>query len=469
MKKITTFLMLMASLSGFSQVNRAKIDSVRNLVMVAFNEKKPTNIYALTGDDFRKQISEKQIIQVSEMLYTQLGKWKNSEFQKNTNGIVFYKVIFEKGNQSFIIGLDKSDKIATLAFQPYKEVSQKKAYQVASNNAMQTPLDVRVDSLVRPYIQQKNTAGICIAVIKDGKVQTYSYGETKLGEKNLPDADQTLFEIGSISKTFTAILLADAVIKGKMQLNDPISKYLPDSIGKMSYKDAPITLQTLSNHSSGFPSLPANFFQKSDNEANPYQNYDEKRMFTYLKNFKPYREVGVNYDYSNFAVGLLGTILARQNQTSYEQLITDKICQPLQMKNTKIFLQDTDNQRFAQGYDGNGKATSAWDMNTLAGAGGIRSTVNDLVKYVMANMTIAPKQLQEAINLTHKTTFSKAENVVGLGWILPSKANSNLYFHNGGTGGFRSFAGFDKERKIGIVILSNATESVDGIGFGLLK
>ena len=459
--------MLMASLSGFSQANRVKIDSVAALVKTTFNDRNFVQLYALTGDDFRKGFSEKQIIEFSEMLYTQLGKWKTTEFQKNTNGVVFYKAVFEKGNKNFIIGLDKSDKIATLAFQPYKDL--KKDYQVASNNTMQTPLDLRVDSLVRPYIQQRNTAGVCIAVIKDGKVQKYSYGETKLGEKTLPDADQTLFEIGSISKTFTAILLADEVTKGKMQLNDPIDKYLPDSIGKMRFKDAPITLQTLSNHTSGFPGLPANFFQKGDNEEKPYQNYDEKRMFSYLKNFKPYREVGVNYEYSNFAVGLLGTILARQNQTSYEQLIVDKICQPLQMKNTKISLQSTDNQHFAQGYDENGKVTSAWDMNTLAGAGGIRSTVNDLVKYVMANMTAAPKELQEAINLTHKTTFNKDKNVIGLGWVLPSKTNSNLYFHNGGTGGFRSFAGFDKERQIGIVILSNATESVDGIGFGLLK
>ena len=136
---------------------------------------------------------------------------------------------------------------------------------------------------------------------------------------------------------------------------------------------------------------------------------------------------------------------------------------------TNDYLQSADNQRFAQGYDENGKANSQWDFTALAGAGGIRSTVSDMVKYVKANMSKAPQQLQEAVDLTQKKTFSKEKNVIGLGWILPLKGNDNLYFHNGGTGGFRSFAGFDKERQTGIVILSNATESVDGIGFGLLK
>jgi CubicO group peptidase (beta-lactamase class C family) len=149
--------------------------------------------------------------------------------------------------------------------------------------------------------------------------------------------------------------------------------------------------------------------------------------------------------------------------------LLQKICKPLKLKNTKISLDATDKNNFAQGYNEKGKAASAWDLNMLAGAGGIRSTTNDMAKYVEANMTKAPEQLAEAITLAQKTTFSNEKNTVGLGWILPLKGNNALYFHNGGTGGFRSFAGFNKERQVGIVILSNAAESVDKIGFGLLK
>jgi CubicO group peptidase (beta-lactamase class C family) len=469
MKNLLTILFLILSLSGFSQSYQAKIDSVKNLVETAFNEKNPAKLFELTGEGFRKNITETQLKQVSTMLYSQLGNWKSSEFQKITDGVVFYKAIFEKANQNFFLSLDKNDKISTLLFQPFKGDAPKKDYQVASDNKMASPLDLKVDSLVRPYIQLKHTAGICIAFIKDGKVVTYSYGETKKGEKQLPDADKTMFEIGSISKTFTAILLADEVVKGKMSLEDPINKYLPDSIPKLAFKDKSITLKTLSNHTSGFPRLPMNLYQKGDDINNPYQNYDEKRMFTYLKNFKTFREVGVNYEYSNFAVGLLGSILAQQNNTTYEQLLTDKICKPLKLKDTKITLESTDNQHFAQGYDGKGKAAAAWDLNTLAGAGGIRSTAADMAKYIEANMSKAPKRLQEAIDLTQKTTFTQGQNIIGLGWHLSTRKGHTIIQHSGGTGGFRSFVGFDKERQMGVVVLSNSTEEVAMIGFDLLK
>lgn len=469
MKKTLTLLFLIASLSGFSQVNQTKIDSVKKLVETAFNERNPAKLYELTGEGFRKNITETQLKQVSTMLYSQLGNWKSSEFQKNTDGVALYKAIFEKANQNFFLSLDKNDKISTLLFQPFKGDLPKKDYQVASDNKMVSALDFKVDSLVRPYIQLKHTAGLCIAFIKDGKVFTYSYGETKKGEKQLPDANKTLFEIGSISKTFTAILLADEVIKGKMSLEDPINKYLPDSIPTLAFKDVPITLKTLSNHSSGFPRLPMNLYQKGDDANNPYQNYDKKRMFTYLKNFKPYREVGVNYEYSNFAVGLLGSILAKQNHSTYEQLLTDKICKLLKLQNTKITLESADNQYFAKGYDESGKTASAWDLNALAGAGGIRSTANDMAKYVEANIGKAPKQLQEAMDLTQKNTFTQGQNVVGLGWHFSTRKGHTIIQHSGGTGGFRSFVGFDKERQMGVVVLSNSAEEVAMIGFDLLK
>ena len=469
MKTLLTILLLTGSFVGFSQSVSIKIDSVRKLVETTFNEKNDKVLYALTNDGFRKQVSEAQIVQVSSMLYNQLGKWKTSEFQKTTDGVAFYKAVFEKGNQNFFIGLDKNGKISTLLFQAYKGDLQKKDFQVTSNNRMKTPLDLRLDSLVRPYIQMKHTAGICIAFIKDGKTTTYSYGEVKKGENQLPDADKTFFEIGSISKTFTGILLADEVIKGKMSFDDPINKYLPDSIGKMSYMDVPITLKTLSNHSSGFPRLPMNLYKKGDDANNPYQNYDAGRLFSYLKTFKPYREVGVNYEYSNFAVGLLGTILAQQNQLSYEELLLQKICKPLNLRNTKISLDTTDKNNFAQGVDEKGKATSAWDLNTLAGAGGIRSTTNDMAKFVEANMTKAPKQIQEAIELSQKVSFESGQNIVGLGWHIAKRKERTIYQHSGGTGGFRTFVGFDKERQIGVVVLSNSAEEVAMIGMGMFK
>jgi len=146
-----------------------------------------------------------------------------------------------------------------------------------------------------------------------------------------------------------------------------------------------------------------------------------------------------------------------------------KICKPLKLKNTKISLDEADKINFAQGYDEKGKSASAWDLNALAGAGGVRSTTNDMAKYIEANMTKAPKQLQEAIDLSQKVTFESGQNIVGLGWHITKRKEHTIYQHSGGTGGFRTFVGFDKERQIGVVVLSNSAEEVAMIGMGLLR
>ncbi len=467
MKKIFFFFLL--SYTAFAQSSQNKIDSVRILLEKAFNEKNSAGIYALVGESFRKQLSEADMKRVVTQLNDQLGAWKSSEFLKNTDGVAHYKGVFEKVNQNVFLSLDKQGKIYTMLFQPYTGDKPKKDYTVASDNKMVSPLDLKVDSVVRPYIQLKHTVGIALAIIKDGKVYTYNYGESKRDNKQLPDPDKTLFEIGSISKTFTATLLADEVIKGKMSLDDPINKYLPDSIPRMAYKDVPITLKTLSNHSSGFPRLPINLYKKGDPADDPYKNYDTQRMYSYLKNFKPYREVGLNYEYSNFAVGLLGNILALQNHITYEKLLEERITGPLKMKHTFITIAPEQVRNFAQGYNEKGEATSPWDLNTLAGAGGIRSTVNDLVKYINAQMVKAPEKLQKAIDLTHQLTFEKGQTIVGLGWHTIKMKTRTVFQHSGGTGGFRTFVAFDKENKIGVVVLSNTAEEVAPIGLELLK
>ncbi|RYU95008.1 serine hydrolase domain-containing protein [Emticicia agri] len=467
MKKLL-FLFLL-SYTTFAQSTQKKIDSVRVLLEKVYNEKNAAGIYELTGESFRKQLPETEINKVITRLHAELGLWKSSEFQKNTDGVAYYKGVFDKTNQNVYLGLDNQDKIATLLFQPYTGDKPKKDYPVATDNKMVTPLDLKVDSIVRPYIQWKHTVGVALAIIKDGKVYTYNYGETKRDNKTLPDPDKTLYEIGSISKTFTAVLLADEVVKGKMSLDDPINKYLPDSIGNMTYNGVPITLKTLSNHSSGFPRLPINLYKKGDPADDPYKNYDTQRMYTYLKNFKPYREVGINYEYSNFAVGLLGNILALQNHISYEKLMEERITKPLKMTHTFVTIPSKQASDFAQGYNEKGEATAPWDLNTLVGAGGIRSTVNDLVKYINAHMDKAPEKLQKAIDLTHQVTFEKGQTIIGLGWHTGKMKEQTIFQHSGGTGGFRTLVAFDKENKIGVMVLSNTAEEVALMGFALLK
>ncbi len=167
-----------------------------------------------------------------------------------------------------------------------------------------------------------------------------------------------------------------------VKLDDPVNKYLPDSIPELSYNGKKVTLASLSNHSSGLPRLPGNMFEGAD-MMNPYKNYDEQKLFRFLKNFKLQREPGAQYDYSNLAVGLLGTILERVSGKSYEQLVKEIITEPLEMSNTRLTLTESGKQNFAQAYNRD-RAVNSWEFQALAAAGGIRSCVRDMLLYAKA-------------------------------------------------------------------------------------
>lgn len=346
----------------------------------------------------------------------------------------------------------------------YDSVSNR--VNVPSDNPMASATDSLVEKIARPYIQQKHTVGLSIAVIQNDVVHRYNYGEVRRGSGQLPDPATTLFEIGSVTKTFTALLLAREVIAGRMRLKDPVSRYLPDSIPDLSYQGKAITLQQLSNHTSGFPRLPANIFGSITDRADPYLNYDENLLYSFLMTYRLTSEPGTNFLYSNYGAGLLGSLLARKTQRTFESLILEEICRPLKMNDTKITLSKKDSARFAQGYDEKGAPTAPWNFTALQGTGSIRSTLNDMITYILAQSgkRPAPPALQKAMRLTQQKTFQNKDNAIGLGWLIEQKGDHIYRHHAGGTGGFRSFVGFEENGRFGVVILSNTSEDVAPLG-----
>lgn len=149
--------------------------------------------------------------------------------------------------------------------------------------------------------------------------------------------------------------------------------------------------------------------------------------------------------------------------------MTEKIFEPLKMHSTKIKLNAKDNIQFAQGYNEKGEPTMPWELAALQGSGAIRSTLNDMIRYVMAQLELLNTPLDKAILLTHQVTFQSKENAIGLGWRIEKQKNHVYWYHSGGTGGFRSFVGFDKKRLFGVVILSNTAEDVTTIGQSILE
>jgi CubicO group peptidase (beta-lactamase class C family) len=331
-----------------------------------------------------------------------------------------------------------------------------------SSNSMITVLDKKIDVEIRHALKRKKMVGLAVGILANGNTTFFGYGETKRGNGEIPN-EHTIFEIGSITKTFTAIILASAVTEGKVNLNDPINKYLPDSIPSLGYNATAVTLVTLSNHSSGLPRLPSNI--EASDEVDPYKNYDASDLYSFYKNFKLSRKPGEKMEYSNLGGATLGVILERVYRMRYDSLVVKMICDPLDMRDTRIVVPAGDLLRLAQGYASDGKAASAWAWKAFAGAGGLRSTTADMLKYAKANMDSAPPPLNKVIPLTHVTTFHINDNIgIGLGWIIYSSHHHKWFAHDGETGGFQSFLIVDPIKQTAVVVLSNkATDDDDAM------
>lgn len=460
---------LFISVNTFAQSRQLQnTDSVFRLIKKYSKSKNADAIYDLAAIRFKQSITQGDFRNFLSRELFALGPIKKDSLLSFVNNLTAtYKMQMDAVTMQLTISIGDNDKLTYFKLEPFTEFVSNKSARVASTNELKTALDKKIDSVVRGYIQKSNTVGVSIAIFKDGQSRTYNYGETKKGTGQLPNIG-SIYEIGSITKTFTATLLAWYVNEGKLSLTDPITKYLPDSVAaNPSLKN--IKLVNLTNHTSGLPGLPANFTaQKAYQETNPYKNYTKEMLFSYLKGCTLRSEPGTKYAYSNLAVGLLGIILERVSGKPYEQLVSDIICKPLGMKSTLQHFYPLISPRFTTVYDENSRQTPAWDFDALEACGSLRSTVNDLLLYTKANMIKADTKLSKAFELTHQITFSN-DTKVAMGWHIIKVDGVSYYFHNGGTDGSSSFLAYNIEKNIAVIILSNSGASTDTTGVGLLK
>lgn len=261
--------------------------------------------------------------------------------------------------------------------------------------------------------------------------------------------DTRVFEIGSISKVFTGILLANHVLSSQVQLDDPINNYLDIPI-----KDSiQITFKQLSNHSSGLPRMPSNFMKSSiRSPLNPFQFYDEELLLEYLTDkMKLEFEPATNYQYSNLGAGLLGYLMTQISETSYQKLLDSLIVSKYGMDHTSSIRADLEDN-MAPGLNAGGKETPNWDLNVLVGAGGILSTAQDLVYFAQAQFNRDHKDLLLA---QQKTFVRENQADLALGWHIIKADGREFHFHNGGTGGYSTSMAIDLDRKTAFIILTN--------------
>lgn len=330
----------------------------------------------------------------------------------------------------------------------------------------------QIKAMGADYLMSHPKAAVVIAFYQRGQESVQGFGTANGADP--PDA-QTIFEIGSVTKTFTAAMLSEMVADGSMKLDDPISLYLPKGVVSPTKNGREITLENLATHTSGLPRLPDNFFAVVTNQQNPYISYTTKDLYDSLATVQLRTDPGKTSDYSNYGFGLLGKILELKTGKSYETLLQEDICAPLGMENTTTQLSAGQRQRLTPGHDSKGNVVSNWDFDALAGCGAIRSDATDMLKYIEANLGKATPKLLGAMEADQAPHYTGLTGIVGLGWqITKTVEGPTIIWHNGGTGGYRSFVGFDKEHQVGIVVLSNygdaitGDSSIDRIGMKLL-
>ena len=334
------------------------------------------------------------------------------------------------------------------------------------------PSDSVVLAPLRPLVDAMPGAGVVIGLIEpDGRTRVITRGTS--GRDRVPLGDSTVFEIGSITKVFTAAVLADMVARGEVALDDPVAKYLPSSVRVPSVSGRAITLLDLATHTSGLPRNPTNLVPSD--AANPFAGYEVEQLYAFLSSYALPRAPGAEFEYSNVGFGLLGHVLARRAGMSYEQVVRTRLLEPLGMHATSIALDPKQQASFAAGHAVTGRGVGAWDLPTLAGAGAFRSTLADLLRFAQANLRTDDARVGRALAAAHvsRRRTPVPDMGIALGWqtSLGDDGAADFVWKDGQTGGYASFIGVDTARQRAVVILANVAgaDALDAVGLGLLR
>ncbi len=340
--------------------------------------------------------------------------------------------------------------ILTLFFNSFSHAQSTRAY---------------IDSMAKVFLDHSTSSCVVIGIIDHGKQTIYCYGNISKTDET-PASDNTIFEIGSITKLFTATAAAEEKRKSKLKYDDNLSTYLT-GVWAPNYHGKEIKIIDLLHHTSGLPAIPDDLFTagKHPDSLNPYAIYNRQMLDSFISGHKIDVEPGTKYAYSNLGFGLMGDILSRLEGKSYEDIIRAEIWNPLEMSHTTITLSTEQKKIMAAPYSAKGVPDHIWDFKAMAGAGAIRSDIADMLKFLKASMDpddLKDTLLRSSIKECETMTFDANKNLkVGLAWNISNVNGMPIKWHNGGTGGYRSFLGFSKENETGVVVLTNSATSVD--------
>lgn len=348
----------------------------------------------------------------------------------------------------------------------------------ANSSVTYKEISAQVKSFIFDQIVNKSKAAIVIGFVDPDGTKIFSFGNMSTAH-NIPVNQNTFFNIGSITKTFTTLLLADMVKQGIVNLNDPVEKFLPPSVKVPQFNGKKITLEDLADHTSGLPEWPSNvWLNNTVGDINP--NYNATQLYQALSDTKLTREPGAQVQYSSFGIGLLGHILSlKSGGIPYEQLVKDRILDVLGMNDTKIaLLQNETNNRFPVGHLGGKEIITPRIPTILADSGAFRSTAPDMLKYVSANLGLIHTKLDDAMQLGHLIRHTSIianpmnySEFRGLGWRVLTNFATETITHTGAINGWNAFAGFIPTKQVGVIAMCSCDSTdadMGSLGFVLL-
>jgi serine-type D-Ala-D-Ala carboxypeptidase/endopeptidase len=301
--------------------------------------------------------------------------------------------------------------------------------------------------------------GIVVGIVDRGRTTIAKAGSTGTG---VPLDEHTVFEIGSVTKTFTGTILASMVRDGTVRLDDPVAKYLPASVHVPSRDGKLITLLNLATQHSGLPRIPSNLDAGS---VDPYARYGTEKLYAFLNGYRLTRDPGARFEYSNLGIGLLGVALANAAHTSYPVLLRKRVLQPLGMSDTAVETPGSSRSRMAAPHTTDGDPSTNWTFDALAPAGGITSTVADMLKYVRCNMGQGP--LAQTCLFAQQPRDTIPGNHIGLTWWTGDVLH--VVHHGGDTVGYHAAVAISSDHASGVVVLTNGGLPVEDVAINALE
>ncbi|PBQ34424.1 hypothetical protein CNR22_22470 [Sphingobacteriaceae bacterium] len=334
-----------------------------------------------------------------------------------------------------------------------------------TDNKKLDSLDRFIDSLLMRFMQDPEVAGISIGILKKGESYFYNYGEIKKGSKILADKT-TIYEIGALTTSFTGLLLTQAILEKTIDTNADIRDYLPGKYSSLEVNRVPILVKHLANHTSGLATTPEDLKSMvSYDSLNPYASYSKEMILSYLKNTKPKTVPGSECNYSNVGMAVLGIILEEIYKKSFNELVAEKICLPLGLKNTSTVIDAEQIRKLSTGYNQDGNFTPAWKLGGFEAAGSLKSNTEDLLLY----LDYLLHQKDKAARIVIQPTFNGRPKVATTWYLSQTKKKTTLISQSGVTYGFGAFSGFIPEKNCAVVLLSNTNRSLDFLALALFN